>query len=810
MLTLKTLRSEALYLYSTGRAPDALKKAKQAAVIIHDKLDSITCRSQQKALLKVLGEVLSLYDELKKKNSKAIDFQRQIEYISSNISQLLFYPWQELDESGDLNTDLKLFEDPDGLPQLSEKQKEIFQKWARPNEALGAPLSMGNAGTESLCQDSLEDCSFVASLLSIYFYEQTHKLSLLKCNVYPQDSEGNTVISPTGKYWVRLNFNGTMRRITVDDRLPITKTPATHSLIVRSSTTPGLLWPAILEKAYLKLMGGYDFLGSYSASDTYAMCSWIPEVLFINGYLQEPNASRAALWTKIMKPFKNGHLMICVGTGSISRAEADAYGLISDHDYTVMDLKEMLFSDGSVRRIVQIKNPWFSELSVNKLGSIQIPPNEAPEALNGGFWVTFDSLCLRFSSLYFNWNPQLFNHQASTNFLWSIKSIEFTNITRSYSSCPQFSISNDSATENVVWLLLSRHITDRNSISGFVTLHIYEADGNKVYFPDEFPCFRKGTFLNTFHYLLKIPIPANTAYTIVVGGNDFVCKYSSLRFSLTAYSLFPMRLGKATEELPAKKTISGVWDIDSAGGSWANDTYLNNPRFLLSVNTPIKVIKLGLVSESVSPINFKVYLSDDSRSRNLQTMKVLNSSGEYRIGCTMVKTSGLMSGNYMVVVSMFDPQIFGSFDLIARASGEFDLSQLPSINAGMFKRSLEMHWGGAARKEIIFNVGNPCSAYFRTATCKDVATTYQDQQPNNTELSPSQYRPHLRVSIFESPANKLIYSSTEFTDDEFGVYLDDLKLYPEIRYICLVERMERGYGAFKLEVHSTSPVALKE
>lgn len=813
-------------MYSAGRASEALKAAKQSAVQLNAKIDSIKDKKRKKDVLKELDEILTLCDNINKNNIKAIGFQQQIQYISSNINSLLFYPWHALDNCDDNDEpNTTLFEDPDGLPPLSIKQKKIFQDWARSKFALEVVnISMDNLGVETLCQDSLEDCSFVASLLSIYFYEKRHGVSFLKNNIFPQDAEGNLVESPTGKYWVRLNVNGTMRKVTVDDRLPITKNPKEHSLFVRSSSNPGLLWPAILEKAYLKLMGGYDFLGSYSASDTYALCSWIPEVVLINGYLQEPNASRTALWNKIYNPFQEGNLMICIGTGSISRAESEAYGLISDHDYTVMALKEIKNpNDGTIKRILQVKNPWLSEQSTSKLGSIQIPPNEAPEALHGSFWINFDSMCLRFSSLYLNWNPLLFKHQQTKNFLWSLTSIDYANKSRSYSSNPQFSISNNNSTENVVWLLLSRHITDRDSISGFVALHVYEADGNKVYLPEEYPCFRKGTFLNTLHYLLKIPIPAKTTYTVVVGANDITCKYSSLRFSLTSYSLLPVDFSKAPEAFAHKIALDGSWDSDNAGGSWANNTYLNNPRFLLVIKQPMSKLRLVLSSDSGNPINFRCYMSDDSKLRNFQNIKVICTSGEYRIGSTMARSvKNLKPGSYVIVVSMFEPNVSGTFTLTALGSSEFDLSPLPSINAGMFKRELEVHWAATSRKEIWFHVNFPCTSYFKTTTCKNVATTspeetnqqqkYLSIQPSTSNStsssSSSQYRPHLRVSIFESPSNRLLYSSEEFTDNEFGVYLDGVQLYPDIKYICLVERMERGYGAFKVEVHSTSPVIL--
>lgn len=94
-------------------------------------------------------------------------------------------------------------------------------------------------------------------------------------------------MSPIGKYIVRLNFNGTYRRVEIDDRLPVSKTSRVLHVIDRRN--PGLLWPALLEKAYLKVRGSYDFPGSNSGTDLWILSGWIPEQIFLQRQVAERN-----------------------------------------------------------------------------------------------------------------------------------------------------------------------------------------------------------------------------------------------------------------------------------------------------------------------------------------------------------------------------------------------------------------------------------------------------------------------------------------------------------------------------------------
>lgn len=85
--------------------------------------------------------------------------------------------------------------------------------------------------------------------------------------------------SPNGKYILRLHFNGCPRIVIIDDRLPVSRT--SRVLHVTDRNNPSLLWPALVEKAYLKVRGGYDFPGSNSGTDLWVLTGWIPEQIFL-------------------------------------------------------------------------------------------------------------------------------------------------------------------------------------------------------------------------------------------------------------------------------------------------------------------------------------------------------------------------------------------------------------------------------------------------------------------------------------------------------------------------------------------------
>ena len=82
-----------------------------------------------------------------------------------------------------------------------------------------------------------------------------------------------------------LYLNGCSRQIQIDDYLPQSRD--SKPLHVTSQTNANLLYPSFIEKAFLKVMGGYDFPGSNSATDLHILTGWIPEVVHLQEYPQK-------------------------------------------------------------------------------------------------------------------------------------------------------------------------------------------------------------------------------------------------------------------------------------------------------------------------------------------------------------------------------------------------------------------------------------------------------------------------------------------------------------------------------------------
>ena len=168
---------------------------------------------------------------------------------------------------------------------LSAAQQDVFDGWKRPQNLSSSRNALDSSKNKhprpsDLVQDIITDCSVVASLCVVVAKSVHGSTDILESCFYPYDSDSHQPkISENGKYMFRFYFNGCYRRVTIDDRLPYSETSRALHVVDRQDRD--IYWPALIEKAYLKVRGGYDFPGSNSGTDLWIITGWIPEQLFL-------------------------------------------------------------------------------------------------------------------------------------------------------------------------------------------------------------------------------------------------------------------------------------------------------------------------------------------------------------------------------------------------------------------------------------------------------------------------------------------------------------------------------------------------
>ncbi|KAA3672482.1 calpain-7, partial [Paragonimus westermani] len=277
----------------------------------------------------------------------------------------------------------KPFTDKHGLLALSEKQQRQLDRWVRPSDYLENPRMIMAISCFSIRQTVVSDCSFVASMAIAAQYERRFKKRLITNIIYPHQRDGEAVYNPCGLYMVRLHINGVARKVIIDDYLPMDKNgellcsyssnrselwvsllekaymkvmggydfPGSNSVIIDDylpmdkngellcsySSNRSELWVSLLEKAYMKVMGGYDFPGSNSGIDLHALTGWIPERVTI----QSNQFNKDKEFRRLSGRFHRGHCLITVATGPLPENEAKHAGLVPSHAYALLDMREV-------------------------------------------------------------------------------------------------------------------------------------------------------------------------------------------------------------------------------------------------------------------------------------------------------------------------------------------------------------------------------------------------------------------------------------------------------------------------------------
>ncbi|XP_033836943.1 calpain-7 isoform X2 [Periophthalmus magnuspinnatus] len=303
------------------------------------------------------------------------------------------------------------FSDKVGKLALSPKQKAIFSRWVRPDEFCTNPTMIMSVSSFSIKQTVVSDCSFVASLAISAAYERRYNKKLITSIIYPQNRKGEPEYNPCGKYMVKLHINGVSRKVIIDDYLPVDRN---GELLCSYSSNRNELWVSLIEKAYMKVMGGYDFPGSNSNIDLHALTGWIPERIAMHS--DNHSFSKDGTFRMLYQRFHRGDVLITTATGVMTEEEGERWGLVPTHAYAVLDIREY-----KGMRFLQLKNPWshlrwkgrYSERDEKNwtpelLKYLNFDPKTAQKFDNGVFWIAWEDLCQYYDVIYLSWNPALF------------------------------------------------------------------------------------------------------------------------------------------------------------------------------------------------------------------------------------------------------------------------------------------------------------------------------------------------------------------------------------------------------------------
>lgn len=521
------------------------------------------------------------------------------------------------------------------------------------------------------------------------------------------------------------------------------------------------------------------------------------------------------LWIRLYKAFSYGDVLITLGTGKMSSETESHLGLAGEHDYAVLDLKQV-----NGKKLLLIKNAWLRATARKGYRSPERAFNEtvddhdsdmddddwasAPSALSaddqhamisrshksshsdqlspGTFWMELNSVFQDFDCIYLNWNPGLFKHRQDIHFTWDLGS-ESTNGRSppgSFNNNPQYVV--ESVQGGVVWLLLCKHFADKpqdkllaptGEAQGFISLYAFANHGKRVSLSKG--ALKQGPYVDSFQTLLAMELTAQLAYTIAVSEDALPASLNT--FTLSVFSNSPVRFAPAERQYSKNTSVTGSWGQSTAGGNASSATYSQNPQFKLNIGSPSPIsLLLETFTEHLS-VHVKILHGRGLRVYSPTSRDIIVDSGEYRRGCALAEFPILDAGSYTVICSTFEAGQRGSFTLSVGTEVNAQLSLIPREGGGRMQTRLA---------DASFGVGvRAIAAPLEPRRLTRLNLKAQHVRPSTSVLASEAGSPNsplrLTIQLGRGPTRQILIASAGgmYSDAVSGVKTEDVDLKPD-------------------------------
>jgi calpain-7 len=405
-----------------------------------------------------------------------------------------------------------------------------------------------------------------------------------------------------------------------------------------------------------------------------------------------------------MRGLKTSTLMVTIGTGTLEKEKEKHLGLVSNHNYAVLDLK---IEDDVAFAL--IKNPWREPTiwqADQDSKADRKPSDDASKKDDyispGTFWIPYNDF-RRFRWAYLNWSPSLFNYRQDTHVTWDIPR---SSVILDPLKTPQFTITSSKKESSLVWLLLCRHLQDappepvpakdapaetlpaeakhapkpdKRHALGYISLWLYEENGNRVYLTDRGTIAKEGRYVDAIHTLVRMVLPADTTYTILPRQKE--PSLGQHNFTLSAFSDSGISLNPANDIYTHSVTLEDEWAF------WKGNCKgkINEPDFGMNPQYSFKLAQPGHVAISLEcwntkfSVNLMLYRKQGERVFTVKDGGIALGDNKYRPGYSLIQTQShepLQADTYTLLASTYEPEQLSKFTIRIDSTAEVAIKEI--------------------------------------------------------------------------------------------------------------------------------------